>query len=71
MQLEADRFANNRWADEEFVKELEVVKEERRMRTEDNTPCPCCTSNAVGRSAFSASPVPPTHRGLDEKIWMR
>ena len=35
MQLEADRFANNRWADEEFVKELEVVKEERRMRTED------------------------------------
>jgi zinc protease len=35
MQLEADRFANNQWADEEFVKELEVVKEERRMRTED------------------------------------
>ena len=34
--LEADRFANNRWADEEFKKELEVVKEERRMRTEDN-----------------------------------
>ena len=36
MQLEADRFANNQWADEEFVKELEVVKEERRMRTDDN-----------------------------------
>ena len=34
--LEADRFANNRWADEEFKKELEVVKEERRLRTEDN-----------------------------------
>ena len=36
MALEADRFANNQWADEEFKKELEVVKEERRLRTEDN-----------------------------------
>jgi len=36
MKLEADRFAHNQWADEEFAKELEVVKEERRMRTEDN-----------------------------------
>lgn len=36
MRLEADRFANNQWPDAEFVKELEVVKEERRLRTEDN-----------------------------------
>jgi zinc protease len=36
MQLESDRFANNQWSDEDFRKELEVVKEERRMRTEDN-----------------------------------
>ena len=36
MRLEADRFANNQWADDEFLKELEVVKEERRLRTEDN-----------------------------------
>lgn len=36
MQLESDRFANNRWSDEEFLKELEVVKEERRLRTDDN-----------------------------------
>lgn len=36
MQLEADRFAHNQWPDEEFLKELEVVKEERRQRTEDN-----------------------------------
>ena len=36
MALEADRFANNHWPDEEFKKEIEVVKEERRMRTEDN-----------------------------------
>lgn len=36
MQLEADRFANNQWSDAVFAKELEVVKEERRMRTDDN-----------------------------------
>jgi len=36
MALEADRFAHNRYSDEEFAKELEVVKEERRLRTEDN-----------------------------------
>ena len=35
MELESDRFANNQWPDEEFKKEIEVVKEERRMRTED------------------------------------
>jgi zinc protease len=35
MALEADRFANNEWADTEFLHELEVVKEERRMRTDD------------------------------------
>ena len=36
MRLEADRFARNQWADEEFVRELEVVKEERRLRVEDS-----------------------------------
>ena len=36
MRLEADRFAHNHWPDKEFFTELEVVKEERRMRTEDN-----------------------------------
>lgn len=36
MRLEADRFAHNEWPDEEFKRELEVVKEERRSRTEDN-----------------------------------
>lgn len=34
MKLESDRFAHNQWADDEFKRELEVVKEERRMRTE-------------------------------------
>jgi len=35
MKLESDRFANNQWPDDEFKRELEVVKEERRMRTDD------------------------------------
>ena len=36
MRLEADRFVNNQWPDDEFKRELEVVKEERRMRTDDS-----------------------------------
>jgi zinc protease len=36
MRLEADRFANNQWPDDEFRRELEVVKEERRQRTDDS-----------------------------------
>lgn len=36
MRLEADRFANNQWPDDEFVREIEVVKEERRQRTDDS-----------------------------------
>lgn len=36
MRLEADRFENNRWSDDEFRREIEVVKEERRQRTEES-----------------------------------
>ena len=36
MRLESDRFAHNQWPDSEFKKEIEVIKEERRMRTDDN-----------------------------------
>ena len=36
MKLESDRFASNQWAEDEFKRELEVVKEERRLRTEDS-----------------------------------
>ena len=36
MKLEADRFQSSQWPDAEFAKEIEVVKEERRMRTEDS-----------------------------------
>jgi len=35
IKLESDRFANNQWPDDEFKREIEVVKEERRLRTED------------------------------------
>jgi len=54
MQLEADRFAHNQWADEEFNKELEVVKEERRLRTEDNPHA--LLAEALNATAFVASP---------------
>ena len=36
MRLEADRFQNNQWKDEEFQREIEVVKEERRQRTDES-----------------------------------
>jgi zinc protease len=36
MQLEADRMANLLIGDESFAKEIQVVMEERRMRTDDN-----------------------------------
>lgn len=36
MRLEADRFARNQWVDDEFKREVEVVKEERRQRVDDS-----------------------------------
>jgi zinc protease len=54
MKLEADRFANNQWADEEFRKEIEVVKEERRLRTEDNPRA--LLHEVLTATALSASP---------------
>ena len=54
MRLEADRFAHNQWSDAEFAKELEVVKEERRLRTDDNPHARL--SEAMNAVAFSASP---------------
>jgi len=54
MRLEADRFANNQWPDQEFTKELEVVKEERRLRTEDNPRA--LLYEALNAAAFQASP---------------
>jgi zinc protease len=54
MKLEADRFAQNQWSDEEFRKELEVVKEERRLRTDDNPRAQLY--EALNATAFVASP---------------
>ena len=54
MQLESDRFARNQWSDEEFRKELEVVKEERRLRTDDNPRAKLY--ELLNASVFTASP---------------
>jgi zinc protease len=54
MKLESDRFANNQWPDDEFKRELEVVKEERRMRTEDQPRS--LFWEALSAEAFVASP---------------
>lgn len=54
MRLEADRFVNNQWADEEFKRELEVVKEERRSRTEDSPRAQLFEQ--LSATAFQASP---------------
>ncbi|MDE2605426.1 MAG: insulinase family protein [Burkholderiales bacterium] len=54
MRLEADRFAHNQWPDEEFRKEIEVVKEERRMRTDENPRARL--DEQLNAAAFEASP---------------
>lgn len=54
MQLEADRFARNQWADEEFRREIEVIKEERRQRTEESPRARMF--EALNAMVFQASP---------------
>ena len=54
MRLEADRFAHNQWADDEFKREIEVVKEERRLRTEDSPRA--LMYEAANAMTFTASP---------------
>ena len=54
MRLEADRFANNQWADDEFKREIEVVKEERRSRTEESPRA--LLFEAATALTFTASP---------------
>ena len=54
MRLEANRFAHNRWSDEEFAKEIEVIKEERRMRTDDVPRA--ALQEQLAAVQFSASP---------------
>ena len=54
LKLEADRMRNLILPAEEFVKEVEVVKEERRMRTEDNPNS--LTYEQFNATAWEASP---------------
>jgi zinc protease len=54
MKLEADRFAHNQWPDADFKRELEVVKEERRLRTEDSPRA--LMWEALNAAIFEASP---------------
>ncbi|VWX57326.1 Peptidase M16 [Burkholderiales bacterium 8X] len=54
MRLEADRFANNQWPDDEFKRELEVVKEERRLRTDDQPRA--LLGEQQNAAVFTASP---------------
>src|SRR3954470_5453648 len=54
MKLESDRFANNQWADDEFKREIEVVKEERRWRIEDQPRA--MLYEVISGTAYLASP---------------
>jgi zinc protease len=63
MRLESDRFAHNQWADDEFRREIEVIKEERRMRTDDNRARACMSPQRRGLGLA----LPPPGGGLDER----
>jgi len=54
MKLEADRFAHSQWPDDEYRREIEVVKEERRLRTEDQPRA--LMWEALDAAVFQASP---------------
>lgn len=54
MKLEADRMTNLRLTEKEFAAEIQVVMEERRMRTEDNPQS--LVYEALNAAAFKAHP---------------
>jgi zinc protease len=54
MELEADRMANLRFSKDEFAKEIRVVMEERRWRTEDQPTA--LVYESLNASAFAAHP---------------
>ena len=54
MVLEADRFANIAFENSEFAKEIEVIKEERRMRTDDQPRA--AMQEMMNAVLYSASP---------------
>ncbi|MBT8614966.1 insulinase family protein [Polynucleobacter paneuropaeus] len=54
MQLEADRMVNLNFDDADFAKEIQVVMEERRLRTEDNPDS--LLNESLMATAFMSSP---------------
>jgi zinc protease len=54
MALEADRLAHLNFSDAEFAKEIEVIKEERRMRTDDQARA--AMGEMMNAVTYSASP---------------
>lgn len=54
IKLEADRMSNLNFDDAEFLKEIQVVMEERRLRTEDNPNS--LLNEALMATAFMSSP---------------
>ena len=54
IRLEADRMSNLNFDDAEFLKEIQVVMEERRLRTEDNPSS--LLNEALMATAFMSSP---------------
>jgi zinc protease len=54
MKLEADRMSNLNFDDAEFAKEIQVIMEERRLRTEDNPSS--LLNESLMATAFMSSP---------------
>ena len=54
MKLEADRMSNLNFDDAEFLKEIQVVMEERRLRTEDNPSS--LLNDSLMATAYMSSP---------------
>lgn len=64
LQLEADRMRNLLVQPKEFVKEIEVVKEERRLRTEDSP-----QNYAYEKFAAAANVASPYHHPVIGWMW--
>jgi zinc protease len=64
LELESDRMRNLQLKQEEFVKELEVVKEERRLRTEDSP-----QSLTFERFLAAANVASPYHHPVIGWMW--
>jgi zinc protease len=64
LELEADRMRNLNLTEKEFVKEIEVIKEERRLRTDDNP-----QSLTYERFLAAANVASPYHHPVIGWMW--